>query len=130
LRHRVGNSLRSSAGMLVRWLAAIASPSLVHASQREPDQRSVAVSIFRIEEPGLTRVQASSDRPLTEHACKHLRRLREYLAYYRGDRTHLGVEKDAPVARSVELRPAGASSVRARRWVGGLYHRYEWAAAA
>lgn len=62
---------------------------------------------------------------------EHLRRLlSEYLAYYHWDRTHLGVEKDAPVARPVELRPAGAAVLRARRRVGGLYHRYEWAAAA
>ena len=74
-------------------------------------------------------------RDLLDHAIvlddEHLRRLlSEYLAYYHGDRTHLGVKKDAPMARSVELRPAGASAVRARRRVGGLYHRYEWAAAA
>ncbi|HEX7489893.1 MAG TPA: integrase core domain-containing protein, partial [Anaeromyxobacteraceae bacterium] len=74
-------------------------------------------------------------RDLLDHAIvlddDHLRRLfSEYLAYYHGDRTHLGVKKDAPMPRPVELRPAGASAVRARRRVGGLYHRYEWAAAA
>jgi len=72
-------------------------------------------------------------RDLLDHAIvlddDHLRRLlSEYLAYYHQNRTHLGVEKDAPVARPVELRPGGA--VQARRRVGGLYHRYEWAAAA
>ncbi len=61
----------------------------------------------------------------------HLRRLlSEYLAYYHGDRTHLGVGKDAPVARPVALRPAGAAVVHAQRRVGGLHHRYVWAAAA
>ena len=74
-------------------------------------------------------------RDLLDHAIilddEHLRRLlSEYLAYYHGDRTHLGVEKDAPVVRAVELRPAGAATVQARRRVGGLYHRYEWVAAA
>ncbi len=40
----------------------------------------------------------------------HLRRLlSEYLAYYHGDRTHLGVEKDAPVAR-----PGGTPPFRCR----------------
>ncbi|HEX7622103.1 MAG TPA: integrase core domain-containing protein, partial [Anaeromyxobacteraceae bacterium] len=73
-------------------------------------------------------------RDLLDHAIvlddEHLRRLlSEYLAYYHQDRTHLGVEKDAPVARPVDLRPGGAA-VQARRRVGGLYHRYEWAAAA
>jgi hypothetical protein len=50
--------------------------------------------------------------------------------YYYADRTHLGIEKDAPVPRLVELRPSGVASVQAHRRVGGLYHRYEWAAAA
>lgn len=74
-------------------------------------------------------------RDLLDHAIvfddEHLRRLlSEYLSYYHGDRTHLGVEKDAPVARAVELRPADIIAVQARRRVGGLYHRYEWAAAS
>jgi putative transposase len=74
-------------------------------------------------------------RELLDHAIilddEHLRRLlSEYLDYYRADRTHLGVEKDAPVARPVEPRPAGASTVQARRRVGGLYHWYQWAATA
>jgi hypothetical protein len=73
-------------------------------------------------------------RDLLNHAIvlddEHLRRLlSEHLAYSHGDRTHLGIEKDAPVAGPVELRPPGAA-VQARRRVGGLYHRYEWAAAA
>ena len=74
-------------------------------------------------------------RDLLDHVIvvddEHLRRLLgEYLAYYHGDRTHLGVEKDAPVARPVDLRPAEAAAVHAHRRVGGLHHRYEWAAAA
>jgi len=81
------------------------------------------------------RFVGTARRDLLDHAIvlddDHLRRLlSEYLAYHHGDRTHLGVKKDAPMARSVELRPAGASAVRARRRVGGLYHRYDWAAAA
>src|SRR6266540_2753964 len=74
-------------------------------------------------------------RDLLEHVIvlddKHLRRLLgEYLAYYHGDRMHLGVEKDAPVVRPVDLRPARAAAVHAHRRVGGLHHRYEWATAA
>jgi len=74
-------------------------------------------------------------RDLLDHVIvvddEHLRRLLgEYLAYYHGDRTHLGVEKDAPVTRLVDPRPAGAAAVHAHRRVGGLHHRYEWAAAA
>jgi transposase InsO family protein len=74
-------------------------------------------------------------RDLLDHVIvvddEHLRRLLgEYLAYYHGDRTHLGVEKDAPVTRLVDPRPAGAAAVHAHRRVGGLHHRYDWAAAA
>src|SRR6266542_7161688 len=74
-------------------------------------------------------------RDLLEHVIilddEHLRRLLgEYLAYYHGDRMHLGVEKDATVVRPVHLRPARAAAVHAHRRVGGLHHRYEWATAA
>ena len=74
-------------------------------------------------------------RDLLDHVIvlddEHLRRLLgEYLAYYHRDRTHLGIKKDAPVARPVELRPRGAAAVHAHRRVGGLHHRYEWATAA
>jgi transposase InsO family protein len=74
-------------------------------------------------------------RDLLDHAIvlddDHLRRLlSEYLAYYHRDRTHLGLEKDAPVVRPVELRPAGAAAVHAQRRVRGLHHRDVWSAAA
>ena len=74
-------------------------------------------------------------RDLLDHVIvldgEHLRRLlSEYLEYYHRDRTHLGLEKDAPVARPVELRPAGPVAAHAQRRVGGLHHRYVWAAAA
>ena len=74
-------------------------------------------------------------RELLDHAIvlddRHLRRLLgEYLAYYHQDRTHLGIGKDAPLARPVEPRPAGAAAVCARPRVGGLHHRYSWGVAA
>ena len=74
-------------------------------------------------------------RELLDHAIvlddRHLRRLLgEYLAYYHQDRTHLGIGKDAPLARQVEPRPAGAAAVCARPRVGGLHHRYSWGVAA
>ncbi len=107
-------------------VAAIASTGLepTRTSYQSPWQNGVA-----------ERFVGTVRRDLLDHAIvlddEHLRRLlSEYLAYYHRDRTHLGVEKDAPVARPVELRPAAPAVVRARRRVGGLYHRYEWAAAA
>jgi putative transposase len=62
---------------------------------------------------------------------RHLRRLLgQYIGYYLTDRTHLGLEKDAPMVRLVEPRPAGATGVHAGPRVGGLHHRYSWRAAA
>lgn len=49
--------------------------------------------------------------------------LREYVAYYSRTRTHLGLNKDAPISRPVALPNAG--SVIAIPEVGGLHHRYE-----
>ena len=54
---------------------------------------------------------------------KHLRRvLKEYLAYYHGSRTHLGLEKDAPEPRAVQAQDAGP--VTSESVLGGLHHRY------
>ena len=54
---------------------------------------------------------------------RQLRRvIRSYVDYYHKDRTHLGLEKDTPEGRSVELREAG--EVVAIPRVGGLHHRY------
>ena len=53
----------------------------------------------------------------------HLRRrLRSYLRYYHGSRTHLALEKDAPEPRAVELPERG--SIVALPQVGGFHHRY------
>ena len=53
----------------------------------------------------------------------HLRRIvRNYLAYYHGDRTHLSLNKDAPEGRLQES--AGVGKIRALPVVGGLHHRY------
>ena len=65
---------------------------------------------------------------LGEH---HLRRLlREYVAYYHDDRTHLGLGKATPAWRPTERRPKGEATVVAHPRIGGLHHRYEWRAAA
>jgi len=55
---------------------------------------------------------------------KHLRRvLREYLVYYEGSRTHLGLAKDCPEHRAIEPPDVGGKIV-ALPMVGGLHHRY------
>jgi transposase InsO family protein len=53
--------------------------------------------------------------------------LNEYVAYYSHTRTHLGLEKDAPLPRPVT--PLTAGRVIAIPQVGGLHHRYERRAA-
>ena len=49
--------------------------------------------------------------------------LHEYIAYYSRIRTHLGLNKDAPVPRPVA--PSAAGRVIAIPQVGGLHYRYE-----
>jgi putative transposase len=54
---------------------------------------------------------------------RHLRRvLKEYLAYYHESRTHLGLEKDAPVSRPIQSPDVGP--VANKPVLGGLHHRY------
>jgi putative transposase len=47
--------------------------------------------------------------------------LREYVAYYNADRTHVALAKDSPATRPV--LPPGRGRVLALRRVGGLHHR-------
>ena len=59
----------------------------------------------------------------------HLRRiLKDYFDYYHHARTHLGLEKDAPVPR--RRQNAGEGRVIEVPMVGGLHHCYERRAAA
>jgi transposase InsO family protein len=59
---------------------------------------------------------------------RHLRRvLTRYGSYYHQSRTHLGLEKDAPTPRRVQVPSEGRVVVFAE--VGGLHHRYERRAA-
>jgi transposase InsO family protein len=53
--------------------------------------------------------------------------LNAYVEYYMASRTHLALEKDAPLARPVARPTAGR--VVAMAQVGGLHHRYERRAA-
>src|SRR5712671_4785227 len=52
---------------------------------------------------------------------RHLRHLLLcYMKYYNGSRTHLSLEKDAPVSRAVDR----AGRILCRPILGGLHHRY------
>jgi putative transposase len=53
--------------------------------------------------------------------------LTDYVAYYMRSRTHLAVDKDAPIPRQVASPLAGR--VVATSQVGGLHHRYDRVAA-
>jgi putative transposase len=50
-----------------------------------------------------------------------------YWAYYEQSRTHLSLDKDTPIPRSVT--PPSDGAVVAIPEVGGLHHRYERRAA-
>lgn len=64
--------------------------------------------------------------PLNE---RHLRRLMsEYVRYYHDDRTHLGLDKQTPAAREVVARSVGGGKVTSMPRLGGLHHRYDFAA--
>ena len=52
---------------------------------------------------------------------RHLRHiLLSYMSYHNEIRTHLSLEKDAPISRAVEL----AGHILCRPILGGLHHRY------
>jgi len=77
--------------------------------------------------PYVERVIGSIRRKCLDHTIifseGHLRRvLRSCFAYYHGSRTHLGLAKDCPEARSVE--PPALGRVVELPMVGGLHHRY------
>ena len=55
-----------------------------------------------------------------------IRLLRSYLAHYHEARTHLALERNAPVPREVE--PPSQGRVIAIPQVGGLHHRHRRAA--
>ena len=82
--------------------------------------------------PCAERLIGSIRRECLDHVIvlgdRHLRRLlTAYLTYYHGARTHLALEKDAPMTRRVQTPTE--DRVVAFPEVGGLHHRYERRAA-
>ena len=72
----------------------------------------------------------SCRRDLLDHIIpineRHLKRLlSEYIRYYHEDRTHLGLGKGTPNGRSHVMT---ATQVVSHERLGGLHHRYDWAA--
>jgi len=77
--------------------------------------------------PFVERMIGTIRRELLDHVIVlndgHLRRrLRSYLRYYNGSRTHLALDKDAPEPRALESADRGR--ILALPLVGGLHHRY------
>jgi putative transposase len=79
------------------------------------------------------RFVGSCRRDLLDHVIilneRHLKRLvSEYVRYYHEDRTHFGLNKQTPSARTAATdTPANAKLISLSR-VGGLHHRYDLAA--
>ena len=67
------------------------------------------------------------DHVIAVNAVALQRVLTEYVAYYLRSRTHLALDKDAPISRAVMPSSAGRIVVTAH--VGGLHHRYDRLAA-
>ena len=77
--------------------------------------------------PYVERLIGSIRRECLDHIIifneKHLRRiLKKYWIYYHESRTHLGLEKDCPMTRSIE--PPELGPISTEPMVGGLHHRY------
>ena len=82
--------------------------------------------------PYVERLIGSVRRECLDHVIvlnrSHLHHLlKNYFAYYHDWRTHLGLDKDAPQARRVQLPEEG--KIVAFPEVGGLHHHYERRAA-
>jgi hypothetical protein len=56
--------------------------------------------------------------------------LSSYFIYYHCDRTHYGLSKDTPFARSVQTKPTKGGKVIELPRLSGLHHRHEWKKAA
>lgn len=73
------------------------------------------------------RVIGTIRRECLDHAIilgeRHLRRtVKRYFTYYNSVRTHLSLEKDAPISRLIQIPDKG--SIRSRPHCGGLHHEY------
>jgi transposase InsO family protein len=82
--------------------------------------------------PFVERVIGSLRRDCLVHVIvwneRSLRRhLQQYLAYYHQRRTHLSLDKDAPVPRAVQ--PPACGTIVQIPHLGGLHHHYERRAA-
>ena len=93
----------------------------VLSAPRSPWQNSYVERVVgTIRRECLDHMIVINERSLNQH-------LREFIDYYHASRTHLSLDKDAPVPRAVQSEELGR--VIALPQVGGLHHRYERRAA-
>jgi putative transposase len=87
---------------------------------RSPWQNPFVERVGSLRRECLDHVIVWNERSLYRH-------LRRYLAYYHDWRTHLSLDKDAPVPRAAQ--PPACGTIVAVPHVGGLHHPYERRAA-
>ena len=85
--------------------------------------------------PYVERLIGSIRRECLNHVIilneKHLlKTLSPYFEYYNQDRTHCGLDKDAPEERPIQTKPFIGSEIIKMSRVGGLHNRYQWKEAA
>ena len=98
---------------LIRWLRAMGIRDRPTAP-RSPWQNAYT-----------ERLIGSIRREVLDHIVvlgeRHLRHvLLSYMTYYNEARTHLSLDKDAPIPREVQ----GVDRIFAKRHLGGLHHQY------
>jgi transposase InsO family protein len=100
--------------------AAIGTEEILTAP-RSPWQNAYAERLIgSIRRECLDHIVISNERGLR-------RVLDQYVAYYLKSRTHLALDKDAPVSRPVA--PSGNGAITAIPYLGGLHHGYDRRAA-
>jgi transposase InsO family protein len=93
----------------------------VLSAPRSPWQRAYVERVIgTIRRECLDHLIVFNERSLHQH-------LQAFTAYYHRSRTHLGLKKDTPEPRAVQLPEAGR--IVSIPEVGGLHHRYERRAA-
>ncbi|WP_425905566.1 integrase core domain-containing protein [Nitrobacter sp. TKz-YC02] len=109
-----GNKSRPDPRSRWRIRRSIPASGSVHRHSRSPWQNAY-----------VERLIGSIRRECLDHVVvfgeRHLRHvLLSYMTYYNDARTHLSLNKDAPISRSVET----AGRIPYRPILGGLHHQY------
>jgi transposase InsO family protein len=117
---------------VIRDRDAIYGSDLQRAAQAMDIEEVLTAARSPWQNPFVERVIGSIRRECLDHLIvwneRPLRRyLRQYLTYYHEWRTHLALDKDAPVPRAV--RPPTCGTIVQVPHLGGLHHHYERRAA-